>query len=328
MIRLLIELLGEHGKVAVEVQDQTGWLPLHHACRSSPSEETVRLLLEADGRHQSVWKLDNLNRGPLHIVCDGPDVNVGVLRLLLEADTRKCTIHTRSRFLGWLPLHFACANNASYAVIKELLEFDKSGKSVRTKSEDGLFPIHLALRRNVGADVIRALLEKDSKGSTIVKGNTEMGDALGNLLPIHIACAMGSSPEVIGLLLDNDHRGSTVGVEIDEGILGDDDHQLTSRVSKGMIPLHIACSAENPSYEVIKLLLDADDDAKSTLLKADGMYRLPLHHALSRRASAEVVKTLLSYQKCQQILHADSERSYPLHYACRYGTTGHTSTLA
>lgn len=312
-IRILIGL--DENKVSVDVRDQAGWLPLHHACRFSPdNEELVELLLEADGRHQSVWKRDHLNRCPLHIACDSPDVTVGVIRRLLEADTQNKTIMEKSRFLGWLPLHFACANKTSGAVVTELLERDTLGVSVRTRSQDGLYPIHLALRRNAGADVIQALLEKDTTGTTIMDRAESH-----SLLPIHIACAIGSPPDVVELLLSKDERGLTIYEEVQEQGADAADSPMYSRLTKGMIPLHVACGARNPNYGVIVLLLEADDADKFTLTKTDSFHRLPLHIALSHTVGANIVKEMLSYQKEAQIRHEDDEQSYPIHYACKYG---------
>ena len=92
---------------------------------------------------------------------------------------------------GWLPLHHACENGASFGSIKLLVNANHAAVQVATTRE-GLFPLHIACRSST-VDVVEYLLGR-------YDGCLNLCDARGDY-PLHIACRRGGSYSIVNCLL-------------------------------------------------------------------------------------------------------------------------------
>ena len=95
---------------------------------------------------------------------------------------------------GEVPLHLACAHQASRKVIELLLETNRT-TAYRTNDDGGL-PLHLACSNQASKDVIESLLEEYH---WLAENENYTRD-----LPLHLACANQASKTVIQLLLEAD----------------------------------------------------------------------------------------------------------------------------
>ena len=118
-------------------------------------------------------------------------------------------------------------------------------------------------------------------------------------LPIHLACDKNAPIQVIQYLLDSDIQKISV-----------------PKTDKwGDLPLHTACSRQNP--QVVKLLLDCDS-TKQTLLVKDNHDYLPLHMACRYQAQPQVIQWLLESDQDRTSLYQEGVYGQlPIHVACR-----------
>jgi ankyrin repeat protein len=196
--------------------------------------------------------------------------------LQLAPDTIKLRCSTDSP----LPLHAAIEAQASYGVIKLLL--NAYPEAARVQDAFLKLPLHLALKSKNNFSIIKILLEVYPEG-------VKVEDNIGSL-PLHYA--VWSSFDVVKLLLDTYPEGVKV------------------RGKEGNLPLHNAARYYNASYDVVKLLLDAYPKGVKV---RDKKGNLPLHNS----DAYDVVKLLLdAYPEGVEV--RDKDGNLPLHNAARY----------
>jgi hypothetical protein len=139
-----------------------------------------------------------------------------VIDLLLEVYPKGAEVAESDG--GWLPLHYACRNDAPLAAIESLLNVFPASASMAQCH--GWLPIHLACANPAAGDVVHLLLEACPEAATVC-------DAKG-YLPLHIACNYGASIKVIENVLDMYADGAMV------------------QGKDGSLPLHLACTRQMP----------------------------------------------------------------------------------
>ena len=102
---------------------------------------------------------------------------------------------------GDLPLHLACRERASKAVIAAILSTEPEASKV--KDDEGRLPLHLACRQGVAVQIIDSLIVCYYRASHSLDSY--------DLLPIHWACAQNASLKIIESLMranpdSNDHE--------------------------------------------------------------------------------------------------------------------------
>ena len=324
-------------------QDSYGWTPLHYACRFSPSDHVLILLLTTI-YPDAVLQPDHYNRCPLHIACDS-HTSVEVAKILLGAETSTTndTLYRKTQRFGFLPLHLACYKGLSKGVIKTLLDADKDGYTVVTKSNCEHLPLHLVLLKQLPASTVKMILNavhkiKDAK----YQENYDCGiyEYFEANIPLHLACWNNSPKEVVQLLLDKDTESITTTLCVepnDPAISGlskfdkhfslDDAPYNWSTTSLGIqnevetMPLHLA--VKHGSIDVIRLLLDKEFSAKhcsvasSSLYKTDKRGRTPLHIACEYTTNPLIIQLLVEADTLKKTIQIDDGKGYrPLHYAC------------
>ena len=274
----------------VDVQNQLGWTPLHHASYRGHLKLIEQLLVAgAKANIQNTY-----GSTPLHYASYG-----GHLKAIKQLLDTEVSVNARNDD-GNTPLHYACYGGHVDAV-KHLLS---AGTQVNAKNKDGNTPFHItSITGNL--EVWEQLLEagarvdaENQSGATPLHYAAENGnvDIAKRLLAagaqvniksnfgwttLHYA-AWNGNEEVVKRLL-------AAGAEVN---VGDKD---------GETPLHQAADRYR-NEEVVKRLLSAG--AAVNVRDKDG--RTPLHLA-SDQANKEVVKRLLSAGAAVNVRDKDGE---------------------
>jgi len=209
---------------------------------------------------------------PLHAAIEA-QASYGVIKLLLNAYPEAARV--QDAFLK-LPLHLALKSKNNFSIIKILLEVYPEG--VKVEDNIGSLPLHYAVWSSF--DVVKLLLDTYPEG---VKVRGKEGN-----LPLHNAARYYNAYDVVKLLLDAYPKGVKV------------------RDKKGNLPLH-----NSDAYDVVKLLLDAYPEGVEVRDK-DG--NLPLHNAARYSYAYDVVKLLLdAYPEGVEV--RDKDGNLPLRMA-------------
>lgn len=125
------------------------------------------------------------------------------------------------------------------------------------------------------------------------KSQSTLGLEKGNIRALHVAMLSKGSSKIINLLLQeelNYHQKF-----MDDDVLGHRRDIVTLRDSAGRTPLIIAC-LQGAEIDIIRKLLDIDELNQSITVK-DSFGNTPLHYACSHKyANVEVVKLLLEVE--------------------------------
>jgi len=129
---------------------------------------------------------------------------------------------------GFLPLHLACRERGSKAVIAALLS--KEPSAAKIEDAEGRLPLHLACRQGVAVQIVDSLIACHYRAARTPDSYS--------LIPLHYACAQNSSLAIIESLL----RAHP------------DSYDLKDKW--GRTPLSLAQASTNPEKDqVIKALL-------------------------------------------------------------------------
>ena len=129
---------------------------------------------------------------------------------------------------GFLPLHLACRERGSKAVIAALLS--KEPAAAKIEDAEGRLPLHLACRQGVAVQIVDSLIACHYRAARTPDSYS--------LIPLHYACAQNSSLAIIESLL----RAHP------------DSYDLKDKW--GRTPLSLAQASTNPEQdEIIKALL-------------------------------------------------------------------------
>jgi ankyrin repeat protein len=220
--------------------------------------------------------------------CKRP-IDIEFVRLLLESNPEII-----NSGYNHSPLHWACYNNASFEIIKLLV--DACPNSVKRKTVGGKIALHYSCVANAPIQVIQYLLEVYPEGAKIGMTRIKHTETIG--YPLHFACDGNASLEVITLLVKT---------------YPDALRALDGRY--GFIPLHYSCS-KNAPLNVIKCLIDAfPDGVKTSTYQGLGLL-LPLHIACRSKSSIEIIKLLITLYPEGLKQRSTFDRKLPLHLAC------------
>ncbi|EJK58127.1 hypothetical protein THAOC_21769 [Thalassiosira oceanica] len=188
-------------------------------------------------------------------------LEIDIVRMLVTASPS--TLRLPDNF-GWLPLHYACSNEASLRVLALLVEAYPESRARVDKR--GRTPLHFCLGqadRPAGEDEVSLL---SGAGDAMQGGGaSDMADENGMLSmtprtkqPLHYACAYGATDGALRVLVDLSPRT----------VMADD--------NRGRTPLHLALgNAVRPSSPLAVSLLVGRHPAVVDSIDLEG--NLPIH---------------------------------------------------
>ena len=198
---------------------------------------------------------------PLHFICQHPNCPLDIVKAIINYGTETVSWEDTN---GWLPLHYACAKNASIEVLEALVDAYPEGDVAQDKRMRT--PLHFVFYKTDGEDGNN---ENDSSSQLgdadiyrvvdLLKAAIMIGDEKGRL-PIHFAAAYGASEAALEALSSFCPRS------------------LYAKENTGRSPLHYAmANAHNDtSPKVLRFLLkNLDND--SSVDEVDNEGNLPLH---------------------------------------------------
>jgi len=131
---------------------------------------------------------------------------------------------------GDLPLHLACREKSSKAVLATLLSTEPTAAKV--KDDEGKLPLHLACRQGVAVQIVDSLIVCHYRA-------TRTPDSY-NLLPLHWACAQNASVGIV------------------ESLLRANPDAIDHKDKWDRTPLSLATASTNPDKEEILAALKKD----------------------------------------------------------------------
>jgi ankyrin repeat protein len=321
----LRKTLGRDPKAAM-IPDDNGWLPLHVAAywKGSNAEYMGTIF---DAYPSAAEVKNNSDSLPLHIALSS-HASDKTVRMLFKAYAKAAEIQNK---YGHLPLHLACYRwNVSIETIQMI--YDANPKAVEIQDNEGWLPLHHAcgsdfyimdpvkylkymdLLLSSYPDSMNVKTYKNEFPHDTLKTKTNIDLKLACRL-LNQAVQLSLSPHLVRLLLQAFPK------------------IILKRDKEGMVPLHHACTINNPDYfENVIILLEfnansitiADDKGRTPLqilsrrlTVADGVGMLSLHHIASRSVvlSVKTCKILVDiFPKC--ITTPDKNGLLPFHHAC------------
>ena len=303
-------------KCNINIKDNAGKLPVHVLLESlvdsNISEDKDEELLKLCSDNASVNVQDNNGNTPLHIACSH-----NVLKAVYFFASKPCCNKNLPNVKGYLPIHYAVSSCLPLEAVKVVSE---GCAWMTTQGGCDESPLYIAFKENL-MDVIEyfmqtmdthclheshlqkvynnldiTLLCRDEKYMKMllnVANNQNVNQTAnkGNRTPIHVACT---------------YQNLMAAVFLTEVLNCD----LSSRDSKGRLPLHIACSC---SLDFVKLTSQRCD-----INLCDNNGRTPLHVAC-QAGSFDVVQYLVKTFSCDpSMLKRDRRNMLPADYACKH----------
>ena len=292
----MVYLIATEFRLAARHADNTGSMPLHHACESRLPYNVIQYVMEL---YEGANNIPNdLGMWPIHIACLH-ECHADVIRHMLKVHPQllkkrtKCgrlAIHLAADFPkrsifepfveintnilqevdreeGNTTLHIACENNASFDCIEHLCYGYLPAMTMANHKGD--LPLHMVLKDpkhkpKTKLKIVTHLVQSHWNATNTPNRN-------GNL-PIHIAC------------------GNKASLKIIEYLGGVNPESLKAQTTKyGMTPLHVACQVKS-STKVITYLIGQYKAALVIPTQHKG--QLPIHLAASKRAKLDVIKLL------------------------------------
>lgn len=311
----VIKLLSEKFPHFLRTIDRFGLLPLHYACKGLIAEECIRYLTSRFP--ESLKRKDSRGRLPLHHALDANQgATLSLVTHLVEAyhDSIDESIEWKGN-----ALHIACKGNASFEIIKFLV--DKNSSSVHAESGDhGRLPIHNACIARAPISVVKylhdcypdSLRHKDQHG----------------LVPLQYACSVENPcVEVIQFFLTVSyssfleiHGGGWLHAVCDDPMVCNSaviravasfySEEIMLTDNKGTLPIHRACQTADDLASIGALL----EEYPESLERADFEGSLPLHWACRNRKSTLLVAELLHHHPAA-VECIDNRGQLPVHEA-------------
>ena len=346
----IVELLQESRKCDLSIQDNKGNTPLHLACKRK-SLDIIKFLLDMrcstnipnkKGETAQDIPLNEDEDCLLHIACQWGDV--GIVRHLITDGRRDPTI--RNMHLN-TPLHIACYSKA-VSIIRFLLKMrcstnipNKKGQTAQDipLNENGDRLLHIACQ---WADVntVNYLIndQKCDRNIQNAKFNT----------PLHIAC-LWRSLSITRVLLEQkcsinipNKKGVTAqyiplndngdlllhiacqwgDVDIVRYLIIDEKCDINLQNAKFNTPLHFACYQK--LLDIIKILLEMRCSTRIPNKKGETAQDIPLYgdyllHIACQWGDMEIVRYLITDEKCNPNVQNSASGNTPLHTAAKYG---------
>ncbi|KAJ3429992.1 ankyrin repeat protein [Anaeramoeba flamelloides] len=243
---------------------------------------------------------------PIHVACNN-DASIAIIHLLVSAGS---DVNCQDNH-GNTPLHYLCSSNSSLEIVEYLIS---QGADLNLQNKANETPIFLATDNTVKIKIIRSLIEHGAKLDFVSQGGLNL---------IHYAAKHNVSPEIIQLLIDN-------GVDVNgrNTVLGNQplhyacQWQVMTPLIECLIennaeinsqnqntPLHVAC-ANKSRIDIIKLLIDngAEIDARNKYQNT------PLIEACQNDIELEVIQFLVESGADPNAVN--NSGGTPLHQLC------------
>lgn len=305
---------------------KNGNLPLHLAMQNCADTIVIKSLLSIFPSSPTLQ--NTLGRFPLHSAATaGPKANVDAIQLLLETHAEAC--RAREQKNSSLPIHFACACNATDAVVTLLLT--AFPESIYARDSNERTPLQLAISYRACLDVVRVLIRQSP--DDIMKKDGVSGE-----LAINLCLQGGSTIEVVRFIIECMNRRLTntekpiAGTEVAkkdtfplvrhidaatvkvEDLMDGTNVLLYQMAHDGNTCLHLALEYGAPS-DILMLIIEMAPRA-ARIVNHDG--KLPLHVAVWMKSSLSVIQLLLEVYSEAASLPEPKYNNIPLHYAVHY----------
>lgn len=116
-------------------------------------KEVISYLLDQNSSASEVMDKEGLM--PLHLACDGDDLDLHVIQKLVKAYPAACTV--RSIANGWTPLVMALTNVANLDIVKVLGDADVEVHKI--EDDEGNTPLHFAISSDADFEICSYLKE-------------------------------------------------------------------------------------------------------------------------------------------------------------------------
>ena len=189
----LIELLLKFDSDATskEVNDRNRWLPLHVACNNYTNLSSIQVLYDA--YPDAIFARARGRRTPLDIARSGgkqPAIDFLQTQLEYVRQAQDMTAMTTVDDDGWLPLHRALKDGASFGSIKLLVSANPA--ALQVADQNGVYPVHIACEFT-SAKVVKYLVTL--AGDTLNKVDANKDS------PLHYACR-GGNCDIVKYMLE------------------------------------------------------------------------------------------------------------------------------
>jgi ankyrin repeat protein len=315
-------------RTAAATTDSGRYTPLHHACETGASVETVEFLLCVyEGAAKLVTRKQDT---ALHIACNA-NKDVAAVRLLIKSNPDALTM---TNDYGFTPLHCVCrAYQPRMGIVQALLEANPSMVTMRTHG--GESAVHLACSSGAFVGVLQLLTAAQSSVSDSTTKpcdlliSRKMTNKIGNT-PLHEACfRTTSSFEHIETLAKSNPEWI---VRYAMTFL------ILSRCFLCLVVVHssyfllLSFSLNNAGYTPLQILCKAgrlDERIVTTFARirgpevfsvVDSGGHTPLHSAAREGTSMEAIQALVRAYPDAMYLKTQYGDS-PLHLACLRGAS-------
>ena len=327
----VVSKLLAHQQIDINAQNKKGNKPLHLACYKR-SLDVVKLFLKmrystniSNKKGETAQNIPLNEDGDclLHIACQWGDVDI--VKYLITNE--RCDLNVQSSTSGNTPLHIAAKYGQDDTIV-ELLSCKKCHSNAQNKKGDT--PLHFAVRQNKIAAISQLLAHQQCNPN--VKNRD--GDA-----PLHFAAKYGQGDTMAELLSCKKCDPSVQNKEGDtplhlaaiwnntaviSKLLAHQQCDTIAQDKKGNTPLHLACYKR--SLDVVKLFLEMRCSTNISNKKGETAQDIPLNedgdcllHIVCQWGDVDIVKYLITNERCDLNVQSSTSGNTPLHIAAKYG---------
>ena len=326
----------------LNVQNRGGDTPLNIACYNKSLDIIKHLLERKCSTNIPNKKGETAQNIPLsedgdcliHIACQWGDVDI--VKYLITDE--RCNPNLQASFSKNAPLHIAVKCGQDDTIV-QLLSHKECDLNIQNREGDA--PLHIAVRQGKTTAISQLLIH-----SNLNVQNRE-GDT-----PLHIAC-FKKTLRIVRLLLEMrcstnipNKKGETAQKillnEDGDRLLhvacqwGDDDLDIVRYLITGHksnlnvqsfclnTPLHIVCYTK--SLRIVRLLLERRCSTNIPNKKGETAQCIPLNedgdcllHIACQWGDVDIVKYLITDERCDPNFQSSTSENTPLHIAARYG---------
>ena len=309
---------------SIHMADESGNLPLHHACAVQDNlawpDAILFSLINYPGAAMATNRQGQL---PLHTflsksVHRGASMSANyIVQELLQAYPAAVKIADRS---GMLPIHLACKNRYDATILELLVELYPSSLQKPTRDE-GL-PIHIAAKEHDSLEAIQYIAGAYKEGLNahihgiglpVLSSTRRRDHSRTEIFEYLFGLRYQQEVAPHAILQDQDFLDKE---EITRFLLSDYEKAFRRKDLMGRLPVHYAVSSD-VGVELISDLLGHFPESAAI---ADKSNSLPLHYALRDKTPSASIEMLLdAYNEGACI--ADDKGDIALHLACQHGAT-------